>query len=140
MSIEQQRAAARERKAAKIFGTTRVVRKAKGRLPDALPFLLADGELVQLEVKNGMKRCPRVLVKALEQAKGYAPTATCVAVFSDLGGTDIACIAAKDLARFMGIEVAQLLPKITKKKTKRALKQLDLFGQVNAPAEIFEGA
>lgn len=129
MSIEQTRAAAREREAAKIFGTKRVVRKEKGRLPDALPFTLADGECVQLEVKNGMKRCPRVLVRALEQAKSYAPKATLVAVFSDVGGSAIACIAARDLARFMGIEVEKLLPKVSKKKSKRAFKQLDLFGQ-----------
>ena len=129
MSIEQARAASRERKAAKIFGTTRVVRKAKGRLPDAIPFELKTGECVQLEVKNGMKRCPRVLVKALDQAKAYTPEAIPIAVFSDVGGTDIACVAAKDLARWMGIEVAQLLPKVAKAKVKRPLRQLDLFGQ-----------
>jgi len=137
MSVEQARAAARERKAAKIFGTTRVVRKGSDknrRLPDALPFELASGEIVQLEVKNGMKRCPRVLIKALEQARSYAPAATSIAVFSDVGGTDIACVAAKDLARWMGIEVAQLLPKIVKKKSKRPLKQLDLFGQPTTDA------
>lgn len=136
MSLPQDRAASRERKVAKIFGTTRVVRKAKGRLPDALPFALESGEVVQLEVKNGMKRCPRVLVKALEQARGYTPEATPVAVFSDVGGMDIACVPAKDLARWMGIEAEKLTPKIIKKKVKRPFRQLEMFGEANSEAPI----
>lgn len=109
MSLPQDRAAARERKCARIFGTNRVVRKTrKGRAPDNEPFRLANGDIVQPEVKNGMKRLPRVLVKALEQARSYAPKVIPIAVFSDVGGEDIACVPAKDLARWMGVAPEKL--------------------------------
>jgi hypothetical protein len=134
MSLPQHRAADRERKAARIFGQKRNIRKTKGKTPDVLPFELPSGEFVQLEVKNGMKRCPRVLVKALDQAHGYTPNAVAIAIFSDVGGTDIACLSAKTLARWLGIEPEKLAPKLPKpKKAKRSFKQLDLFNSGLCP-------
>lgn len=153
MSLPQDRAANRERKAARIFGTTRVVRKKKDKnrkLPDAVPFeigpgnwnqssIMTDVDVVQLEVKNGMRRCPRVLVKALEQAVDYTPDAVPIAVFSDVGGTELACVPAKDLARWLGIALEKLVPKLPKKKRpKRPFKQLDLFEIPVEPIEPIE--
>lgn len=108
MSLPQNRAANREREAARIFGTQRVVRKTKECAPDAVAFRLENGDVVQPEVKNGMKRLPRTLVKALEQARRYSPRAVPIAVFSDVGGEAIACVPAKDLARWMGVAPEKL--------------------------------
>lgn len=108
MSREQDRAADRERRCARILGTTRVVRKTKGRAPDVVAFRLENGDVVQPEVKNGMKRCPRVLVKALQQALSYTPGAVPMAVFSDVGGQEVACVPLKDLARWIGVAPEKL--------------------------------
>lgn len=108
MSREQQRAAAREREAARIFKTERVKRKPLERAPDVLPFRLPNGDVVQPEVKNGMKRCPRELVKALEQARRYTRGCIPIAIFSDVGGSSIACVPANDLSRWMGIQPERL--------------------------------
>jgi len=108
MSLPQTRAASRERECAKILGSARHIRKTKGKAPDVVAFRLANGDVVQPEVKNGMKRCPRVLVKALEQAKRYAPGAVPIAVFSDVGGHAIGCVDLKVLARWMGVQEDKL--------------------------------
>lgn len=109
MSIEHRRAAAREREMARLLGTTRVVRKRpRERAPDALPIRLPNGDLIQPEAKNGMKRCPRALVKALEQARSYTRGAVPVAVFSDVGGQAIACVPLKDFSRWMQISPEKL--------------------------------
>src|SRR5262245_42194331 len=118
MSLPQKRAADRERKAARILGTKRVVRKKEDKnkpLPDAEPFEIKEGlgtgDWVQPEVKNGMKRVPQALVNALDQAKGYSPEFVPLAVFSDVGGTDIGCVYLTDLARYMGVLPEDLLRK-----------------------------
>lgn len=102
MSREQDRAAARERQAAKLLGSTRVLRRSKQTAPDVVPIRLPNGDLLQPEVKNGLRRCPRSIVKALEQAARYTRGAVPVAVFSDVGGQAIACLPLKDLARWLG--------------------------------------
>lgn len=129
MSLPQNRAAAREREAAKIFGSKRFVRTTpKGRAPDVLPFTLETGEIVQPEVKNGMKRLPRELVKALEQARSYAPDAVPMAVFSDVGGEAIACVPAKALARWLKVAPETLNDGAVRKRkaTRKRFVQMDL--------------
>lgn len=103
MTLPHVRAANRERKAAKILGTKRVVRKDMSCAPDNESFVLENGDVVQPEVKNGMKRCPRGLINALKQARRYSPKAVPLAVFSDVGGEDIACVPLRDLARWIGV-------------------------------------
>lgn len=93
---------------ARLLGTKRVVRKKLEKAPDALPVRLPNGDLIQPEAKNGMKRCPRTLVKALEQARRYTRDAIPVAVFSDVGGEAIACVPLKDFSRWMGITPEKL--------------------------------
>lgn len=108
MSREQDRAAARERETAGLLGSKRVHRAPKESAPDVEPIRLPNGDLLQPEVKNGMKRCPRTLVKALEQAVRYTRSAVPVAVFSDVGGAAIACLPLKDFSRLIGVSPEKL--------------------------------
>src|SRR5262245_50359260 len=90
-------------RAAEIVGGERLPFRAYVKQPDIWPVKLASGDVLQLECKAGEKRTPRCVVKALEQARGYAPEAVPVAVFGDVGGEPIACLPLRDLARLLGL-------------------------------------
>lgn len=106
--ITHRRAARREREAAELLGTKRVRRRRGERAPDVLPLRLPNGDAIQAEVKSGMRRVPRSIAKALEQAEGYAPDAIPLAVFSDVGGAAIACMPLREFARLLGLQPERL--------------------------------
>lgn len=81
MSAQSQRADRAEERAAKTLGVVRVGGKRKREsVPDTMPVRLADGRLLQPEVKS-RKNLPKMLMSALEQARRYAPTSEPIAVF-----------------------------------------------------------
>lgn len=93
----------RERTAARALGTTRTVRRIGESAPDVEPVRLASGVVLSVEVKS-RRRLPRLLALALAQAARYAPGAVPVAVVSERGGPQLACIALRDFARLLGFD------------------------------------
>lgn len=104
MSKTSRRAADREREAAAILGSRRVIRGSRYEsAPDVELVPLACGVTLAPEVKT-RARLPSLLTKALEQARGYAPEgAEPIVIVSELGGRALAVIDARVFARIAGI-------------------------------------
>jgi hypothetical protein len=104
MSAASKRADRAEERAARILGTARLggTRKQE-RVADAEPVRLADGRLLQPEVKSCL-RLPKRLTAALDQARRYCPDAIPLAVFSERGQRGaLAVLDAEVLAELLGI-------------------------------------
>lgn len=106
----------RERDAAKALGTRRVRRAIGESAPDVEPVRLASGEVLSVEVKHRAK-LPALLTAALAQAARYAPAAVPVAVVSQRGGRQLACLSLANLARLLGIASPEI-PTTTKRKAR----------------------
>jgi hypothetical protein len=103
MASSHNRAARREREAAKILGTERVrYRPRFVSAPDTQPVRLANGTILQPEVKD-RKRLPKLITKALEQASRYRPGAIPLAILSERGGPPIVCLSLAAFAELLGI-------------------------------------
>jgi hypothetical protein len=104
MSAQSKRADRAEERAARILGTARLggTRKRES-VPDAEPVRLADGRLLQPEVKSCL-RLPKRLTAALEQARRYCPDAIPLAVFSERGQRGaLAVLDAGIFAELLGL-------------------------------------
>ncbi len=66
--------------------------------------------LLQCEVKHRAK-LPALIVGALGQAARYTPGAVPLAVVSERGGPQLACLYLIDFARLMGLDGAPELPR-----------------------------
>lgn len=104
MSKPSRRAADREREAAAILGSKRVIRHSRfASAPDVRLVTLPDGIVLAPEVKTRAK-LPKYLASALEQAKGYAPEgAEPLAIISAKGGRALAVLDARAFARIAGL-------------------------------------
>lgn len=103
MSAKHRRAANREREAAEILGTKRVVGRPRyQRGADTLPVRLANGMTIQPEVKT-RDELPKWMLEALEQAEGYLPGAIPLVALSQTGGEPMALLRLKDFARIAGL-------------------------------------
>lgn len=100
----------RERTAARALGGTRTRRRIGERAPDMAPLALPCGLVLQGEVKHRAK-LPRLLAQALAQAANYTPGAVPLAVVSERGGPQLACLFLSDLARLLGLDGAPTLPR-----------------------------
>lgn len=92
-----------EHRAALTLGGERVKRRRGESAPDVRPVRLPNGELLQPECKT-RRRLPRLVMAALDQARGYLPGAVPVAIISEKGGEAIACLPLRDLARLLGLQ------------------------------------
>jgi hypothetical protein len=100
------RAARRERQAAALLGSRRVLRSRYESAPDLEPVRLPCGELLSVEVKT-RKALPSLLRKALAQAAGYGPAgAVPCAVVSQTGGEPIIALPLRAFRRIAGLEPA----------------------------------
>jgi hypothetical protein len=102
MAKSHNRAAAREREAAKILGSKRVVGRRYEKAPDMEPVVLPSGDRLICECKTRAK-LPSLLVKALAQAASYDSTAIPIAVISQTGGHALAVIDLRAFAKLLGI-------------------------------------
>ncbi len=102
MSRASRRAARRELEAAKMLGTERVHRSRFQSAPDVEPMRVADGSVIQPEIKT-RKRIPALIKGALAQAQHYAPSAIPLVIISETGGRAIACLPLEAFARLVGI-------------------------------------
>lgn len=108
MTAAHRRAARRERQAARVLGTTRTTHRPRFTpAPDVAPLTLPSGERLSVEVKT-RKRLPSLLRRALEQARGYAPGATPLAVVSETGGRALVVLELGAFARIAGLEPSAL--------------------------------
>lgn len=99
--------ARRELEAARALGVVRQRRLRFESKGDVEPIELPCGVLIQPEVKT-RKRLPRLLVKALEQARQYEPSAIPVAIVSEAGGSAIACLPLRAFVFIAGLEPAKV--------------------------------
>lgn len=98
------RAARRERQAAELLGTRRVVRSRYQSAPDVEPVTLPCGLVLMPEVKT-RKALPVLLVKALEQARGYGPKGSVpAAVLSATGGEPVIVLGLRAFRVIAGLE------------------------------------
>jgi len=117
MSRPHRRAAARERQAADLLGTSRVRRSRYERAPDVTPVVLADGTTLMPEVKT-RKRLPVLITKALAQAEGYAPNgAVPCAVLSAFGGEPVIVLPLRAFRRIAGLEAEESGPQLALGRT-----------------------
>jgi hypothetical protein len=108
MSKASRHANAAEEKTSDLFGVERLGGTRKKRaVADTRPVRLADGRMLQPEVKS-RKNLPKLLTEALAQAKRYAPTAEPVAVFYAYGDPNgVAVLDARLFAELVGLRDAE---------------------------------
>lgn len=100
------RAARRERQAAELLGTKRVKRSRYERAPDCEPVTLPCGVVLSPEVKT-RKRLPALVVRALDQARGYGPAGSVpAAVLSETGGEPVIVLPLRAFRRIAGLDRA----------------------------------
>ena len=97
------RAARRERQAAELLGTRRVLRRRYEAAPDVEPITLPCGVVLQAEVKTRSK-APALVTKALAQARRYAPDAVPALVLSETGGEPLMVLPLRAFRRIAGLE------------------------------------
>jgi hypothetical protein len=102
MSAAHRRAAAREREAAQVLGSTRVHRRRGERAPDVQPIRLSDGSVLVAEAKT-RKRLPQWLTAAIKQARRYHRGCVPLVVLSEMGGPALAILPLVDLAQLVGL-------------------------------------
>lgn len=120
----------RERTAAKALGSTRTVRRIGESAPDMATVVLPNGEVLQPEVKH-RARLPALIVGALGQARRYSPDAVPLAVVSERGGPQLACLYLSDLARLLGLDASPAVPRERRARRPpkpRKVRQLTLRG------------
>lgn len=93
-----------EARAARVLGTKQLGGKNKGRrVADLAPVRLADGRLLQAEVK-ARKAHPKFLDAALEQARRYCPRAIpLVMLFARGQRRALVCLDAHVFAELVGL-------------------------------------
>jgi hypothetical protein len=108
--MAHRRAANRERQAAAILGSRRVLRSRYESAPDVEPVTLPSGIRLAVEVKT-RARLPRLIAQALAQAKGYgrASDVPC-AVLSETGGEPVAVLPLRAFRRIAGLDPDAPLP------------------------------
>ena len=107
MSRVSARAARREREAARALGARRIVRHIGESAPDTTAVVLASGLVLQPEVKS-TKRPPKLVLDALEQARGYRADAVPLVVVAPYGGEMIACLPLLAFVQIAGIAPVEL--------------------------------
>lgn len=120
----------RERTAARALGGRRNVRRIGESAPDMAPVVLPNGVMLQGEVKH-RARLPRLIAQALAQAARYTPGAVPLAVVSERGGPQLACLYLSDLARLLGLDGAPTLPRerrAARRPRPRKVRQLSIPG------------
>jgi hypothetical protein len=106
MTAHHRRAARREREAAELLGSRRVIRLRGESAPDIEPVVLPCGVRLVVEVKT-RKRLPRLATVALSQARSYgAPDDVPLAVLSETGGEALAALPLRAFRRIAGLDVA----------------------------------
>lgn len=108
MTLAHRRGASRELEAAKLLGGRRQLRLRFESRPDLDPIELPSGFVLQPEVKT-RRRLPRLITRALEQARRYEPAAVPLAIVSEYGGEAIACLPLRAFAAIVGLDPAQVL-------------------------------
>lgn len=120
----------RERTAARALGTTRTTRRIGESAPDMAAVVLPNGETLQPEVKH-RARLPALIVGALGQAARYTPGAVPVAIVSERGGPQLACLHLADFARLVGLDTPPAPPRERRARRPprpRKVRQLHLPG------------
>jgi hypothetical protein len=115
MTLASRRGARREREAAALLGSKRVLRERGERAPDVVPLRFANGTVVVPESKTRAK-LPKWINAAIEQARRYHRGAVPLVVLSETGGPPLALLPLADLAMLVGL------------RDPRAGKQLLLLG------------
>ena len=104
MSAHHRRAARRERQAAELLGTERVIRSRYESAPDCKPVTLPCGVVLSPEVKT-RARLLALVTKALEQAKGYGPAGSVpAAVLSATGGKPLIVLPLRAFRIIAGLD------------------------------------
>ena len=104
MSAHHRRAARRERQAAELLGTERVIRGRYESAPDCKPVTLPCGVVLSPEVKT-RARLPALVTKALDQAKGYGPAGSVpAAVLSATGGEPLIVLSLRTFRVIAGLD------------------------------------
>ncbi len=104
MARPHARAARRERQAADLLGSRRVLRARYESAPDVEPVTLPCGVRLTVEVKTRAK-LPKIVTSALLQAAKYGdPGDVPCVVMSETGGEPLAVLPLRAFRRIAGIE------------------------------------
>ncbi len=100
------RAARRERQAAELLGSKRVLRSRYESAPDVEPVMLPCGVRLVVEVKT-RKTIPGLVTAALRQAAGYGARGdVAAAVLSSTGEEPVIVLPLRAFRRIAGLEVS----------------------------------
>lgn len=111
MTAAHRRGAALERSAARHLGTRRVRPRRGVSAPDVEPVRLPSGVVLSVECKK-RGRAPALLLRALEQAKRYLPSAVPAVVFAPTGEPPLIVLSLDVFRRIAGLAPVEPAPQL----------------------------